>query len=206
MLPHTELINYVIEKKGFKSYLEIGVHKPEHNFDLIKCQFKIGVDPNPQSKANFTGTSDEFFQTIISEFPLDGYKQPDIFFDCIFIDGLHWSEQVKKDFENSLACLNEGGVILIHDTDPKTEEYASWPRNAPRRWNGDVYKFMYELRKMNGVDYATPDIDANGITVVKENFGVINIGLNAEPSYQHFVKERKYLLNLCTLNEFKEWL
>ena len=31
-------------------------------------------------------------------------------FDLIFIDGLHHADQVKRDFENSLRCLNDNGA------------------------------------------------------------------------------------------------
>ncbi|MBU0458746.1 class I SAM-dependent methyltransferase [Patescibacteria group bacterium] len=36
-------------------------------------------------------------------------------FDLIFIDGCHHYKYVKKDSENALAHLNEGGIILWHD-------------------------------------------------------------------------------------------
>ena len=36
-------------------------------------------------------------------------------YDCIFIDADHTYEGVKKDFENSLDCLNENGFLIFHD-------------------------------------------------------------------------------------------
>jgi predicted O-methyltransferase YrrM len=36
-------------------------------------------------------------------------------FDLIFIDGCHYYEYVKKDTENALRYLREGGVIVWHD-------------------------------------------------------------------------------------------
>ena len=38
-------------------------------------------------------------------------------YDLIFIDGNHNYDFVKQDFDNSLAMLNEGGVIAFHDVD-----------------------------------------------------------------------------------------
>ena len=32
-----------------------------------------------------------------------------------FIDGLHENDQVCKDLENSLNCINENGIIFLHD-------------------------------------------------------------------------------------------
>src|SRR6185369_2298408 len=101
---HSQVINFLIEKFGFRSYLEIGLHDARHNFDLIKCKNKVSVDPsNKYSEPTFLLTSDDFF-----------HQNSRLTFDIVFIDGLHSAEQVKKDFENSLQCLNEGGFILIH--------------------------------------------------------------------------------------------
>ena len=57
-----DFINAAIKKFNKKNieYLEIGVFRNE-NFDLINCENKISVDPDPESKATFKTTSDEFF-------------------------------------------------------------------------------------------------------------------------------------------------
>ena len=39
-------------------------------------------------------------------------------FDCVFIDGLHTYNQVKKDIHNSLKYLNINGIIMLHDCLP----------------------------------------------------------------------------------------
>lgn len=198
---HTDCLNYIIKKKGFKSYLEIGVNDPTKNFDLIECQFKIGVDPEPRAKANFCGTSDEFFETILTS-PI----KSKIGFDLIFIDGLHHYENVGDDLYHSFTCLNEGGVIVIHDTDPKEESYTCVPRNGLRgRWNGDVYRIITDLNQY-GLIWKTLDYEANGVTVCKV------VAPHAyyekiEPfkDYQDFLKRRD-LLHLCTKKEFEEWV
>lgn len=202
---HSQVINYLIEKFKFQSYLEIGVNNPRDNFDLIKCKFKIGVDPN--GAASFTGTSDEFFDTCFTEntYGNDGLLR----FDIIFIDGLHHADQVKKDFENSLHCLNEGGIILLHDTNPADERYTHVPRDLPtgKRWNGNTYQFLFELAGINHLDYKTLNFDSNGLTVVKQKPGNIMLALkvNDEP-YKFFDKERQYLTRLCTTEQFLEWI
>lgn len=201
MNAHTELINWVIKEKGFKSFLEIGVHNPAHNHHQINCQFKIGVDPNPESNASFTGTSDEFFEVIIKR----GFG-PLIGFDCAFIDGLHWSEQVKNDFENCMNTLNMGGVIFIHDTDPKEEKYSVYPRKEPRRWNGDVMKFIAELPGYSQIDWRTPEVDANGLTVVKRSNRVAFDPPFKGCNWNTFKENRKDILQLCSLEEFKSWI
>jgi len=191
MFIHTESINYIIKKRGFNSYLEIGVNKRENNFDLIQCQFKIGVDPEPNAKANFLGTSDEFF------------KQNKQVFGTIFVDGLHHADQVRIDLENSIKYLTEGGVIVIHDTDPKEESYTCVPRNGLRgRWNGDVFKIIPYLKAL-GLDYRTLDYEANGVTVCK--LGGVKETVEPFKDFKDFLSRRSEL-NLCTKTEFENWI
>lgn len=45
-------------------------------------------------------------------------------FDLVFIDGLHHSDQVLKDINNSLSFLEPNGVIMCHDILPSSEQYA----------------------------------------------------------------------------------
>ena len=93
--PRTKIINWIINNRNYKRYLEIGVYDPNKNFNKIKIPFKISVDPGKEglSEATYTLTSDEFF------------KQNTEKYDIIFIDGLHESEQVYRDIMNSLMFL-----------------------------------------------------------------------------------------------------
>lgn len=190
MLKHTEILNWIIQKKEYKSYLEIGVHRPDGNFNLIKCKFKIGVDPN--GMASFTGTSDEFFDS------WDGWE-----FDLIFIDGLHHAEQVRKDFIHSVNSLNENGIIVLHDTNPDSERLAQVPRNGLRgRWNGDVYRVIHAIQHY---DFKTLRSEPNGLTVVKNGAEELPMEL-FPPDYHRFAAMRANYLQLCSDQEFKEWI
>lgn len=151
---HTELLNWLISKQNLKSYLEIGVQNPGNNFDKIKCDVKGGVDPEVSGFKNIIPvTSDIFFES-----------EPNLKWDLIFIDGLHHSDQVKKDFDNSLRCLTDNGFIVIHDTLPENEEGTLVPRIA-KRWWGDVYKFIFKLNTITGMDFVTINMD-EGCTLV----------------------------------------
>ena len=101
-----DIINMLIEKCGYKTYLEIGISRSDC-YNLINCKQKTGVDPEPNAKATFCLTSDEFF------------KQNKAKYDLIFIDGLHHSGQVYKDILNSLKILEKGGTIVCHDMNPQ---------------------------------------------------------------------------------------
>lgn len=43
------------------------------------------------------------------------FKINKIFFDVVFIDGLHKYEQCQRDCMNSMKFLNQGGIIIFHD-------------------------------------------------------------------------------------------
>jgi hypothetical protein len=177
-LKRYEIIQNIINKKGFKSFLEIGSFNND-TFDKIFIPNKIGVDP--QKGGNVRLTSDEFFKTNKS------------FFDIIFIDGLHLYEQVRKDFFNSLNFLNPGGIILIHDCLPN--KYRDQARlRSHELWNGDVWKLIVELRTLDYLELYTIIAD-HGVAIVKrgENNDILKINkdirkLNYKDYFNNHVK------------------
>lgn len=159
-MKRTDVINKMINKFGYESYLEIGTQDKKQNFDLINCTSKLCVDPDIKAKADYVMTSDEYFDLILND-QFQGGRT----FDCIFIDGLHHADQVCKDFNNAVKCLNEGGCIVLHDTSPEFEQYTRVPREKPSGvWNGDVYKFAGSLA-FTDYSYFTVDCD-HGVTCV----------------------------------------
>ena len=187
MKTRTDLLNHLTRRHGLTRYLEIGVQNPSQNFDLIECEYRIGVDPDPNANAAFCMTSDEFFES----YP---YKSSSVPFDLIFLDGLHTAEQVKKDFYNSLKILSPGGFIVMHDCNPEKEEHTIVPRPTERgHWNGDVYKFAIGFKL-----HITVDID-NGCTIIRK--GNIFWERN-DVTWEYFDANRKELLNLITWDEF----
>lgn len=127
-----DLINLSIRKTSAQKYLEIGCDKNKI-FRQINCNVKIGVDPARGGTHRMY--SDEFF------------SQNNETFDVIFIDGLHHYDQVSKDFNNSLNCLNDNGIIILHDMMPSSEEEAvvPIPNVLPYTWVGDVWRLAFDL-------------------------------------------------------------
>ena len=149
-----DIINKIIIKKKFESYLEIGCQS-DVNFSKIIIKNKIGVDP--QSGGTHRMTSDDFF------------KQNKSTFDLIFIDGLHVYEQVLKDIENSLKVLNDNGVILIHDCLPAKIWHQTIPQTHSS-WNGDVWKSIVKSRTRIDIDTYTIEADQGlGLILKREN-------------------------------------
>jgi hypothetical protein len=63
MKNHTDLLNYLVQTFNLQSYLEIGVYARENNFNKINIPWrqKFCIDPDKNAKADFIGTSDEYF-------------------------------------------------------------------------------------------------------------------------------------------------
>ena len=131
----TDIIQKFINKINAKSYLEIGIGSGD-NWRGIACEKKISVEPIPNSGGiTHVMTSDDFF------------KQNTETFDIIFIDGLHWSEQVYKDIINSLDVLNDKGVIVCHDMYPPDEGHQIYPQPFTQsNWTGDCWKAWVKLK------------------------------------------------------------
>lgn len=130
-MTRTEILNTLIKRFNYKTYLEVGVSDPSKNFDLIECRMKISVDPN--GRACFTGTSDEFF------------AENKLNFDLVFIDGLHEEQQVTKDIDNALNCINDNGTVVLHDCLPLSEEQQSETHNGSV-WVGTVWRSLAKIR------------------------------------------------------------
>ena len=144
-----DLVEYLINKNKYTDYLEIGCDK-DQLFSKINIKNKIGVDPI--SGGNVRKTSDDFFKNNKTKF------------DIIFIDGLHTYAQVKKDILNSVNCLKERGVILVHDCMPDSLSKQAVPRYR-MVWNGDVWKAIVHSRTYDHVDTYTCTVD-HGLGVI----------------------------------------
>ena len=145
-----DIINYLIEKKNFKKYLEIGVRNPDDCFNRINAQKKFSVDPcyEYNTEVDYKLESDEFFSNM-EKGNLDLNKT--FKWDIIFIDGLHLAPQVENDIINSLNHLEDNGYIILHDCNPPTlhharEDFSNTTTSAVGDWNGTVWKAFYKLR------------------------------------------------------------
>lgn len=183
-----DLIQYLINKNNYKSYLEIGCDT-DQIFSKINIS-KIGVDP--VSGGNYRGTSDQFFE------------QNKAFFDCIFIDGLHEYNQVIKDIKNSLSFLNKDGCIILHDCLPKKISNQYVPR-CRYKWNGDVWKAIVEMRTLENLNIYTLLID-QGVSVIKKekNGDLLNIKYKnfSKLKFKYFYYNYSKIMRTVSFNDF----
>lgn len=188
MTLHTDLINYIAKKINAKTYLEIGIYNPDHNFNKIEIEDKIGVDPDPNAKAMICMSSDEYFKT---------FKNFNVRFDLIFLDGLHHADQVKKDLINAWEHLNDGGAIVIHDSNPHSEHITHVPRDN-REWCGDVFKTVSQVLTPK----FTVDIDY-GCCVIHKNGEALKLTQQVI-EWEEFDLFRQELLNLVSVEDAKK--
>jgi hypothetical protein len=206
----TEIINYLLKDRSDSSYMEIGVRNPDHNFNHIMAGRKYSVDPGVEFNSNpvdFKMTSDQFFDKLKNGELLNG-----LFFDVIFIDGLHLAEQAERDIDNSLQYLKEDGFIVLHDCNPPTEWHARESYNYKRTpakgcWNGTTWKAFAKARRRDDISMCCIDTDWGiGIISKKKVLGKSNNRENPFWEFGIFSDHRKEILNLMTFEEFKSKL
>ena len=185
-----DLIKYLIDKYKYTDYLEIGCDQ-DQLFSKINVQNKIGVDPI--SGGNIRKTSDDFF------------KENKIKFDIVFIDGLHTYEQVKKDILNSINCLKNNGIILVHDCMPDSLSKQAVPRYR-MIWNGDVWKAIVDLRQKEDLEIFTCEMD-QGIGIIRkgENSSILKIPKPINQlKFKDYYDNYKEYLRVITVEELKK--
>ena len=185
-----DLIEYLIKKNNYKNYLEIGCDKNQL-FSKVNIGNKIGVDP--VSGGNVRKTSDDFFKENKSNF------------DIVFIDGLHTYQQVKKDILNSVNCLLDEGIILVHDCMPDSLGKQAVPRYK-MQWNGDVWKAIVDLRQHENLEIYTCEIDQGiGVVSKKKNTSILKLDkpINKLKFKDYFNNYKEYM-RVISLDEFKK--
>ena len=188
-----EIIQKIIDKKKYENYLEIGCDK-DSNFSKIKVKNKIGVDP--LSGGNLKMTSNDFF------------KNNKTFFDCIFIDGLHIYEQVRKDILNSIKFLNPNGIIILHDCMP----LKIWNQIVPKmygHWNGDVWKAIVEARTMKDIDTYTCKADHGlGMIFKRKNKNLLSLDITnfKKLKFKDYYINHKNFMNIIEAHDIDKIL
>jgi hypothetical protein len=211
MLNRWDIINLLIEKYHYQSYLEIGTYADEC-LAKVNCANKVGVDPAPiqhnekNSGSFYLMSSDEYFH-LHNAYELSGY-------DIIFIDGLHEREQVRRDILNSLDVLNESGTIIVHDCLPVKEEEQHYPNvHNCYSWNGNVWKgFLDTRQEITGIKSWVVDTDwgcgiiQRGKSIFIPSFyaqsHIQSIVPNEIMIFENFQKYKKEWMNIITIEEF----
>jgi len=207
------------------TYLEIGVQFGL-SFAPVRTRRKIAVDPRirmprfarriAQRRAAethyFETTSDHFFAEQTALLSASGI-------DVALIDGLHTHEQTVIDVEQPLGWLHEGGLIVMHDCNPKSVAQAcpaaSYEQFRKRHWGswfwcGDVWKTIVYLRSQRkDLEVFVLDCDF-GVGVIRRGQPADTLDLSPETiqalTYDDLARDRHRLLNLQPARYYHEFL
>lgn len=188
-MKRSDIINSIIAKNKYQTYLEIGVRKPSDNFEKIKIAKKDGVDP--AGNCNYPVTSDAFFAGLDAA----------VKYDIIFIDGLHTEKQVDKDIANSLNHLNAGGTIVMHDCNPPRYENQVEEYDGKSSWNGTTWKSFAKLR-MSDPSLSMYVVDTDwGVGVIQKGSQTL-FPKTDSLDFEYLDKNRVSLMNLIRPEDF----
>lgn len=194
----TDIINYLIERYNYNSYLEIGVQFPHSNYDKIVIKNKTGIEPfaitDLLNKGIVELTSDMFFKSL----------EDNVKYDIIFIDGLHTREQSLADILNSLKHLSDNGTILVHDCLP-TAEYQTSIEDNGKEWTGDVWKSIVDIKAKDGLDVSTINTDW-GIGCIRLNADNIGFENPIDLTWENYELLKHELLNIKSIDQWKNSL
>jgi hypothetical protein len=192
-----EVINYI--SKPEDKYLEIGV-ETGYTFNNVHFTNKTGVDPSPtfNSVDLVIKTSDDFFENL----------QLDSLFDIVFIDGMHQSEYVIKDINNSIKYLNDNGKILLDDIIPLNSDeqlkipikhiYENGVLKTMVPWTGDVWKVLFHILNYyrDNIDFSYfYNLNYRGVAVlqIKQKFQIPETELDSINSYNYTTDFNAYM-------------
>ena len=136
----------------------------------------------------------------------DFFSENKIYFDCIFIDGLHIYEQARKDILNSVKFLSHGGVIILHDCLP----IKIWNQIVPQiygHWNGDVWKAIVEARTMADIDTYTCKADHGlGIILKRKNKNLLKLETNdfKKLRFSDYYNNHKKFMNIIEVEDLEK--
>jgi hypothetical protein len=197
-------------------YLEIGVEYGE-TFNDVHFRDKTGVDPDPKFNVVngkvYKLTSDDYFKQfnlndtssldsddIIEEYPI---------FDIIFIDGMHQTEYVLKDINNSLKLLSNKGLIFIDDILPLNYNeqlkipikhyYENGILKYGENWTGDIWKVIYHILKNHKEHieifkyFYNINFRGIGMFKFKDGFQLNSFDIDTINNYSYFDNYKDYL-------------
>jgi predicted O-methyltransferase YrrM len=142
---HPKVIHQIAVAQEVKSYLEVGIYRGETLRRLARhCEFVVGVDIDEKATKSIRPNERlEIFLGTVQEYS-NSRSDDSRMFDLAFIDANHLVDFVIQDFDTVTQLMEKRGTILLHDTWPKSEEYAD------PKYCGDAYKAVDLLRQKYG--------------------------------------------------------
>ena len=192
-----DVINFV--SNSHDKYLEIGV-ETGYTFNNVHFTNKTGVDPSPAFNSDdlVKKTSDDFFESL----------DANSLFDIVFIDGMHQTEYVLKDINNSIIYLSDNGKILLDDVIPLNNDeqlkipikhfYDDGILKTMVPWTGDVWKVLYHILLFyrENIDFTHfYNLNYRGVAVlqIKQKFRIPDTDIVSINAYNYTTDFKAYM-------------
>lgn len=122
---HADVLEDFVRVLKPRVYVELGVYQCT-TFNRIQkfCSSSFAIDID-KSAADFVRGKRSTFIHGGSDVASDFFRSSNLTIDFLFIDGDHQSEAVKRDLVNLIPLMSSTGIVILHDTWPKNEHYAS---------------------------------------------------------------------------------
>jgi hypothetical protein len=158
----TDIIHFLSDRHGYRSYLEVctpvsgGLYRKIDRSRLNRCHrlmyrcpptYDDGMDVNFRSPDMRTA---ELFETMGAL----GLR-----YDLVLVDPFHTYDASYRDLVEALSVITERGSVVVHDCYPPSEELVArdWSRAA---WCGVTFMaFIDFLKNHPELGYATVDTD-----------------------------------------------
>jgi predicted O-methyltransferase YrrM len=137
---HVKFVKNLANLMQVKVYAELGIYEGE-TFNSISATTKIAVDIDAKYLAFAQVSSADTALLGDSAVLADYLKRNSIKIDMLFIDANHSVQAVISDFKALESFINSNGIILMHDTYPKSEYYTS------QGYCGDAYLAIDSLTR-----------------------------------------------------------
>lgn len=168
MNTHARILNYLIFRHNYKTYLEIGLDNPAATYVDIMAENKESCDP--YINVEITPIISKYLTYHMKSDDMFANMEPDKKYDLIFVDGLHDGKQVVRDVINSIKHINNNGLVVVHDCLPKKDYWTEqvFNKDNPKRhlgngvfdgtWCGTTWTALPVLKKI-GVKFETLDVE-----------------------------------------------
>lgn len=203
-----DIINYLGHKYNLKNYFEISSIINGFIYDKVDNSFftkELFLYNPPTNLINLR--YDTNIEPIDYDVGIEKYKNNK--YDIIFIDSYHTFEQSVQDIEFAYSLLNDNGFIIIHDCAPTNINLiGNYKSNA---WCGQTYSAFIHFRmktpyiKSNvvNIDFGCGIISKNSLN--NDVFILDNsLTLKDVSDWHYFTNNKKKLLNLISVKEFKK--
>ncbi|MDY8108871.1 glycosyltransferase [Fulvimarina sp. 2208YS6-2-32] len=219
-LEHVPFLSFVIERLRPARFVELGTHLGYSYFAACETVKILGLGTNCHAIDTFMGDEhagfydDAIHQDVVrrnadySGFSsihrmtfaeaLDKFEDNSV--DLLHIDGRHFYDDVKEDYETWTRKLTANAVVLFHDTNVRERDFGVWKLFAELKAHHPTFEFFHNhglgVLAFGEIPPALSDLfalegeDAAGFRKTMETLGQ---RLSLQFSYSELAKERARL-------------